>query len=63
MNLQLCSPLQLLLIDHLMKTSCTAPMSVMSGTSAILIGPHTIATGIFISHVFQFKRDDILLNL
>jgi hypothetical protein len=35
----------------------------MSGTSAILIGLHAIATGIFISHVFKFKRDDILLNL
>jgi hypothetical protein len=29
------------------------PMSVMSGTSAILIGLHVIATGIFTSHVFQ----------
>jgi hypothetical protein len=37
----------------LMKRSSTAPMSVMSGTSAILIGLHVIATGIFIRHVFQ----------
>jgi hypothetical protein len=35
----------------------------MSGTSTILIGLRAIATGIFISHVFQLQRDDILLNL
>jgi hypothetical protein len=63
LNLQLRRPLQQLLIDLLMKTTCIAPKSVMSGTSAILIGLHAIATRIFISLVFQFMRDDILLKL
>jgi hypothetical protein len=45
------STLQQLLIHLLMKRSSTAPMSVMSGTSAILIGLHVIATGILLATI------------
>ena len=53
LNLPLRRPLQQLLIHLLMKRSSTALMSVMSGTSAILIGQLVIATGILISSMYS----------